>query len=203
MELGKMAASMAVAPLNTEPDIRKPIDTGPIGRGAAASPTTPIRCALGNGHLRARPAQAICAARLPDRITWPGSTCACRLFARRPRTRQAILRAPTATPSSNQMSLTPKSAPVRPAGRRLTSVALYALPRLPLNFSFRHQRERIRMHHSPDREHLFRRAGAADASLARHRPTCQTGFLSFAEGGRCQEFLRQVRFSSFVGEALR
>src|SRR5262245_44954561 len=34
LELGKITAErMAVAPLNTEPDIRKPIDTGPIGRG--------------------------------------------------------------------------------------------------------------------------------------------------------------------------
>jgi glycosyltransferase involved in cell wall biosynthesis len=40
--------------------------------------------------------------------------------------------------------------------------------------------------------------------LARHLPqTCQTKFWSFAEGGRCQEFLRQVRFNGFVGEALR
>src|SRR5262245_14407371 len=40
--------------------------------------------------------------------------------------------------------------------------------------------------------------------LARHLPpTCQTRFWSFAENGRCQEFLRQVRFNGFLSEALR
>jgi glycosyltransferase involved in cell wall biosynthesis len=40
--------------------------------------------------------------------------------------------------------------------------------------------------------------------LARHLPsTCRTTFLSFAEGGRCQDFLRQVRFNGFAAEALR
>ncbi len=40
--------------------------------------------------------------------------------------------------------------------------------------------------------------------LARHLPpSCRTSFLSFSEGSRCQDFLRQVRFNGFQAEALR
>ncbi|MFL5341017.1 MAG: glycosyltransferase [Gemmataceae bacterium] len=39
--------------------------------------------------------------------------------------------------------------------------------------------------------------------LARHLPAdCQTHFLSFAEGGRCKEFLKHVRWNGFEGESL-
>jgi glycosyltransferase involved in cell wall biosynthesis len=88
----------------------------------------------------------------------------------------------------------------------LISLALYGLPNLPLNFGFAPAiRERIRMRiihltastffGGPERQML---------GLARHLPPpCRTTFLSFAEGGRCQEFLRQIRFNGFVGEALR
>lgn len=34
-------------------------------------------------------------------------------------------------------------------------------------------------------------------------PDCQTSFLSFAEGGRCQEFVKHVRWNGFPGDALR
>ena len=40
--------------------------------------------------------------------------------------------------------------------------------------------------------------------LARHLPpSCTSSFLSFRESGRCQEFLRQVRFNGFIGDVLR
>lgn len=40
--------------------------------------------------------------------------------------------------------------------------------------------------------------------LARHLPPhCHTQFLSFAEGGRCDDFLRQVRFNGFTARSLR
>lgn len=40
--------------------------------------------------------------------------------------------------------------------------------------------------------------------LARHLPpSCRTAFLSFSEQGRCQDFLRQVRFNGFEAESLR
>src|SRR5262245_35693621 len=40
--------------------------------------------------------------------------------------------------------------------------------------------------------------------LARHLPpNHHTSFLSFAEGGHCQEFLKHVRWNGFEGEALR
>lgn len=40
--------------------------------------------------------------------------------------------------------------------------------------------------------------------LARHLPgECRTTFLSFSEQGRCQEFLKHVRWNGFDGEALR
>jgi glycosyltransferase involved in cell wall biosynthesis len=40
--------------------------------------------------------------------------------------------------------------------------------------------------------------------LARHLPAdCRTSFVSFPEGGRCQEFLKHVRWNGFDGQSLR
>jgi hypothetical protein len=120
MELGKMAAErMALAPLKTEPDIHKPIDTGPIGRGASGVANEADQMRLREMAVYEEDQRKqFAAARLPD------PNYLARLYLRRAgyspddleRVKPILRAADGHSELEQQMSLTPKSAPFEPPG---------------------------------------------------------------------------------------
>jgi hypothetical protein len=120
LELGKMAAErIMVAPLNSEPDIRRPIDPGQIGGGTSGVANVADQMRLQEMAIYEEDQRKqFAAARVPD------PNYLARLYLRRAgyspddleRVKSILRAADEHSDLERQMSMTPKSAPFEPPG---------------------------------------------------------------------------------------